>query len=139
MVGIIVRPPRSHTARAKKSLGAAEARRLLTYNGNVSANRYSPLKEINTANVASLKLKWIFPIQYFGLETTPLEADGVLYVTGPNQVFAIDALTGSTIWQYSRPASAGMVGDSKLGTNRGVAILRDKVLLCYRQWTPIGA
>lgn len=99
----------------------------LSYNGNDSANRYSPLKEINTANVSSLKVKWIFPIQYFGLETTPLAAAGVVYVTGPNQVFAIDALTGNAIWHYSRPASAGMVGDAKLGTNRGVAILRDKV------------
>ena len=99
----------------------------LTYNGNDSGNRYSTLKQIDVSNVSSLKLKWMFPISYFGLETTPLEAEGVLYVTGPNQVFALDALTGSAIWQYSRPATPGMVGDAALGTNRGVAILRDKV------------
>jgi PQQ-dependent dehydrogenase (methanol/ethanol family) len=98
-----------------------------TYNGSDSANRYSSLKQINTANVASLKLKWIFPIQYFGLEVTPLAANGVLYVTGPNQVFALDALTGAPIWHYSRPPTNGMVGDAKLGTNRGVAIWHDKV------------
>src|ERR1017187_476601 len=97
------------------------------YNGDYSANRYSPLKQISTANVSSLKLKWVFPIAYFGLEVTPLAADGVLYVTGPNQVFALDALTGEALWHYSRPASTGMVGDARLGTNRGVAILRDKV------------
>ena len=45
----------------------------------------------------------------FGLEVTPLAADGVLYVTGPNQVFALDALTGSPLWHYSRPASIGLV------------------------------
>jgi PQQ-dependent dehydrogenase (methanol/ethanol family) len=99
----------------------------LTYNGNDSANRYSPLRQITTANVAALKLKWIFPISYFGLEVTPLAADGVLYVTGPNQVFALDALTGNPFWHYSRPPSPGMDGDARLGTNRGVAILRDKV------------
>jgi glucose dehydrogenase len=99
----------------------------LTYNGNESGNRYSPLRQINLANVASLKLKWVFPISYFGLEVTPLAADGVIYVTGPNQVFALDALTGSLQWHYSRPPSAGMSGDAALGTNRGVAILRDKV------------
>jgi len=99
----------------------------LTHNGNDSGNRYSPLTQITRANVGSLELKWVFPIQYFGLETTPLASDGVIYVTGPNQVFAIDALNGSAIWQYSRPASPGMVGDARLGTNRGVAILRDKV------------
>jgi PQQ-dependent dehydrogenase (methanol/ethanol family) len=99
----------------------------LTYNGSDSANRYSPLKQISTANVASLKLQWVFPISHFGLEVTPLAAGGVLYVTGPNEVFALDALTGEAIWHYSRPASPGLLGDAKLGTNRGVAILRDKV------------
>src|SRR5205085_2544709 len=89
--------------------------------------RYSPLKQINTANVASLKLKWVYPISYFGLETTPLAADGVLYVTGPSQVFALDAVTGNALWQYSRPPTASLMGDAKLGTNRGVAIRGDKV------------
>ena len=30
----------------------------LTYNGNLSANRYSELKQINTANVGALRLKF---------------------------------------------------------------------------------
>lgn len=107
--------------------GAPQPGDWLTYNGNDSGNRYSPLDQINTSNVAALKLKWVFPIAHFGLEVTPIESGGVLYVTGPNQVYALDALTGSAIWQYSRPPSSGMVGDAKLGTNRGVAILNDKV------------
>jgi glucose dehydrogenase len=111
----------------KITWGAPEPGDWLSYNGNDSGNRYSPLKQIDIANVSSLKLKWVFPIPYFGLETTPLAAGGVLYVTGPNQVFAIDALTGNAIWHYSRPTSVGLVGDAKLGTNRGVAILDDKV------------
>ena len=98
-----------------------------TYNGHPSANRYSPLRQIDRANVAALQLKWVFPIPYFGLEVTPLAADGVLYVTGPNQVYALDAVTGQPLWQYSRPATPGMVGDAKLGTNRGVALWRDRV------------
>src|ERR1035438_1137764 len=99
----------------------------LTYDGRVSANRYSELKEIHAGNVAALRLKWIFPIPYYALETTPLEAGGVMYVTGPNQVFAIDALTGRQIWKYSRPQTRGLDGDAALGTNRGVAIRDDKV------------
>jgi PQQ-dependent dehydrogenase (methanol/ethanol family) len=99
----------------------------LTYNGNLSANRYSELKQIDTANVRGLQLKWLFPIPHFGLEVTPLEADGVMYVTGPNQAYALDALTGTEIWKYSRPQTRGMVGDASLGTNRGVAIRGDRV------------
>ncbi len=99
----------------------------VTYNGNLKANRYSELKQINTANVANLKLKWIFPTTYFGLEVTPLAADGALYVTAPNQVMALDAVTGNPLWKYARPQTPHLVGDASLGTNRGVAILEDKV------------
>jgi PQQ-dependent dehydrogenase (methanol/ethanol family) len=120
--------PMTGTEPARKiSWGPPQPGDWLTYNGSYSANRYRPSMQINASNVSSLKLKWIFPVQYFGLETTPLAAAGVLYVTGPNQVFALDALTGSPIWHYSRPISTGMVGDARLGTNRGVAIRRDKV------------
>jgi PQQ-dependent dehydrogenase (methanol/ethanol family) len=123
----ILTPLRAPEPARKLAWAAPQPGDWLTYNGNDSANRYSPLKQIGAANVSALKLKWVFPMSSFGLETTPLAAEGVLYVTGPNQVFALDALTGSALWQYSRPATPGLVGDAKLGTNRGVAVLRDKV------------
>jgi PQQ-dependent dehydrogenase (methanol/ethanol family) len=107
--------------------GPPQAGDWLTYNGDDSGNRYSALKQITTENVGSLRVKWVFPIQHFGLETTPIAADGVLYVTGPNQVFALDALTGAALWQYSRPQSRDLRGDASLGTNRGVALRDDKV------------
>jgi PQQ-dependent dehydrogenase (methanol/ethanol family) len=118
----------------------------LTYNGNVSANRFSELKEINTENVNQLQLKWIYTVplwkqfypntsyfrenmQYFGLETTPLVVDGILYATGPQQAFALDPRTGHLIWIYSRLRTPGVVGDAALATNRGLAILGDKVFM----------
>jgi PQQ-dependent dehydrogenase (methanol/ethanol family) len=101
----------------------------LTYNGNLQANRYSSLTQINTANVNRLGVKWVFPIEHFGLEATPIVADGVMYVTGPNQAYALDALSGRVIWKYSRPRTQGLVGDASLGTNRGMAILKDKVFM----------
>lgn len=116
----------------------------LTYNGELSGNRYSRLPQINTSNVKQLRLKWVFTVplwkqllpdtpyfqlnmQYFGLEVVPLVADGIMYATGPQRAYALDARTGQQIWSYSRPRSAGIVGDAALGTNRGVAILGDKV------------
>ncbi len=99
----------------------------VTYNGDMSGNRYSPHKEIRTSNVVGLKLKWVFPIAHFGLEATPLAADGVLYVTGPNQVYALDATNGNPLWHYSRPQTQGLAGDAKLGTNKGVALRKNKV------------
>jgi PQQ-dependent dehydrogenase (methanol/ethanol family) len=101
----------------------------LTYNGRLNGNRYSDLKQIDTGNITGLNLKWVFPIDHFGLETTPLVADGVMYVTGPNQAMALDASTGRLIWKYSRPRTPGLLGDAALGTNRGVAILGNNVFL----------
>ena len=50
-------------------MGCTSAGDWLTYNGNDSGNSNSPLKQIHTSNVYSLKLKWVFPIiSHFGLE-----------------------------------------------------------------------
>jgi PQQ-dependent dehydrogenase (methanol/ethanol family) len=59
----------------------------------------------------------------------PIVADGLMYVTGPNQAFALDARTGHQIWHYARPRTPGLFSDPSLGTNRGVAILGDKVFM----------
>jgi PQQ-dependent dehydrogenase (methanol/ethanol family) len=115
------------TAGKRVTWGKPQAGDWLTYNGSPSANRYSELKQIHAGNVGRLRLDWIFPIANYGLEVTPLEADGVMYVTAANEVFAIDALTGNRIWEYSRPRTRGLGGDAALGTNRGVAIRDDKV------------
>lgn len=98
-----------------------------TYNGDYSGNRYSPLRRIDAANVAALKLKWIFPVPHYALEVTPLVANGFMYITGPNQVYALDALTGREIWHYARPMTPGVQHDAALGTNRGVAVRGDRV------------
>jgi glucose dehydrogenase len=118
----------------------------LTYNGKVSGNRYSELTQINATNLSRLGVKWTFSIplwsqflpdtpyfrenmQYFGLEVVPIVADGIMYVTGPNQAFALDARTGHQIWHYARLRTPGLFSDPSLGTNRGVAILGDKVFM----------
>ena len=100
-----------------------------TYNGNLNANRYSELEQINTGNARKLGLKWTFSIDYFELETTPIVVDGVMYVTGPNSIYSLDALTGREIWHVRRPRTAGLTGDAATGINRGVAVLGDKVFM----------
>jgi len=100
-----------------------------TYNGKLDANRYSELEQINTGNVQKLALKWSFSTDFFKLETTPIVVDGVMYVTGPNSIYSLDAQTGREIWQFRRPRTAGLTGDAATGINRGVAVLGDKVFM----------
>ena len=125
----------------------------LTYNGKLSGNRYSELDqnqhdeceesgremELFDSSVEAVASGYALlreNMRYFGLESTPLVADGIMYVTGPQQVSALDALTGRPIWTYSRPRTAGLVSDPSLGTNRGVALLDDKVFTGDRQRPP---
>jgi len=102
-----------------------------TYNGTVNANRHSPLDQINTGNVQSLAMQWSYTLPYFGLEMTPLVSEGILFASGPNQVYAIDARSGQEIWRYSRPRSTNpnIAGDAAKGAQRGVALLGDRVFL----------
>ena len=103
-----------------------------SYNGHLSANRHSPLDQINTQNVATLVPRWTHDIGgKRALQMTPVVVDGVMYVTAVNEARALDARTGRQIWQFSRPQTPGLVptGDPAAGINRGVAVLGNRVFL----------
>ena len=65
-------------------------------------NRFSPLDQINAANVGKLGLAWSYPLNSIrGVEATPIVVDGIMYVTAPwSIVHAIDARTGEKIWTF---------------------------------------
>jgi alcohol dehydrogenase (cytochrome c) len=94
----------------------------LTYAGDVRSQRFSPLAQIDRANVSSLVPKWIFHVEGAKhLEASPLVFDGVMYVSNTNEVYALDARTGRRIWHYrARGARQDRV-------NKGVALLGDSV------------
>ena len=94
----------------------------LTYHGDYRGLRYSPLAQINRKTVVDLVPKWTYHVEHaFRLETTPLVFDGVMYITGSNEVDAIDARNGRQIWVYRDEQAA------KRGLNRGVALLGNSV------------
>ena len=97
-----------------------------SYNGSDTSNRHSTLDQIDRDNVVNLTTQWFFPIPGLPMiEGTPVVIAGVMYVTGPNQVYALDAMTGREIWRYSQPRTPGLVGDPAIGLNRGVAVYSD--------------
>jgi len=94
-----------------------------SYNGDYTGRRYSSLREIHRANVAQLRAAWVFhPGNTQRLEVTPVVIRGVMYVTSANDVFALDASTGRTLWHYSRPVSSGLLDDAAAHKSRGVAV-----------------
>ena len=103
----------------------------LTYAGDYSARRHSPLKQIHTGNVGSLATQWVYNLAVGRrLSSVPLVYDGIMYVGNSDEVHALDAKTGRKIWYYHEDN----VQDGGRA-NRGVALLGDKVFFvtgdCY--------
>jgi len=99
------------------------------YNGNMAAQRYSPLDQINAENVGTIRQAWSFSTEKFGPSpefnntSTPLEVDGVLYATmgATRNVAALDATTGQLLWMW-RPEEGSRYDDApRKGAGRGVA------------------
>ena len=101
----------------------------VTNGGNMTNQRYSTLKQIDTGNVKQLKGAWMARLNGSGVggkysaEATPLVKDGLIYVvTGNDDVFALNAKTGEILWERK----SGI--DQKITTvccgwlNRGLAM-----------------
>jgi alcohol dehydrogenase (cytochrome c) len=90
----------------KQQLTAPPTSAWITNGGTIFNQRYSPLTQINKDTVRNLRAEWRIHLnsgvgpQYSG-QAQPLFYEGVLYyVTGANDVFAIDVQTGNTLWKY---------------------------------------
>ena len=72
------------------------------YGHDPGAARYSPLKQIDTTNVARLQRAWTYHTGESGnFETTPIVVDHVLYFSTPHQqIVALDPETGREIWKF---------------------------------------
>ena len=108
----------------------------LTNGGTLMNQRYSPLDEIDTDNVADLKGVWMTDLDGSGVaakysaEAQPIVHQGVMYVpTGADDVFAVSVDTGKVLWRYQANL------DQKISTvccgwlSRGVALGDGKVYL----------
>lgn len=93
--------------------------------GDWGNTRYSTLAQITTANVKTIKGAWMARLNSgfgagFSQQATPVVKDGVMYITtGEQDVFALDAKTGSPIWEY-RPQADQKTPDNK--AKRGVGL-----------------
>jgi alcohol dehydrogenase (cytochrome c) len=101
-----------------------------TYHGTIDSQRFSTLDQINMSNVRNLAPAWIFSMPNSQrLQAVPLVVDGVMYMTGWNEIYAIDATTGRQLWTFNRPRTEGILGDAGAGSHRGAAIAGDRVFM----------
>jgi quinohemoprotein ethanol dehydrogenase len=108
----------------------------ITNGGNVYNQRYSPLLDINTGNVANLKADWQSHLNGSGVgppfsgEAQPIIHNGVIFViTGADDVFAIDVNTGKKLWVYQANLDRKITTVCCGWTSRGVAIGEGKIFV----------
>ena len=102
----------------------------LTYNRTYDSRHHSPLDQVNRDNAGDLELKWVFQAESLEkFESTALAVDGVIYnVQMPNDVVALDAVTGRKFWQYTH-VLAEKVNVCCGRINRGLAILGETLYM----------
>src|SRR5262245_65304585 len=66
---------------------------------DLAATRFSPLTQINTSNIGSLKQAWTYRLGG-GATSAPLVVDGVMFASSGPRVVALDADTGKELWAY---------------------------------------
>jgi quinohemoprotein ethanol dehydrogenase len=100
-------PVRAADPEIDRLLQAPIGKDWVTNGGNMTNQRYSTLKHIDTTNVKQLKGAWMTRLKGSGLggkyslEATPLVKDGIMYIsTGNDDVFALNAKTGEILWEH---------------------------------------
>ncbi len=106
-----------------------------------TAQRFSPLTQIDASNVNQLGLAWFDDLDTFrGVEATPLYADGVLYNILPfNVTIAYDARTGERLWTYDPevPREVARLACCE-PVSRGLAMWGDKIIIATLDGRLIG-
>jgi alcohol dehydrogenase (cytochrome c) len=96
-----------------------------TFHGDYTGQRHSKLAQITPANVHQLTLAWTFQTgQAVGIKSTPILVNGIMYITAPDNIWAMDARNGRQLWRYTYPNNQGF----HIG-HRGAAVYEDNVYL----------
>ena len=130
LVGLLSLRVRGQVTPERLASAANEPQNWLTYSGNYSSTRYSPLNQITSANVANLKLQWVYQATVAGnWQTTPIVVDGIMYITQRlNDVVALDAQTGRAFWIYRYTPAADRIVCCG-ANNRGLGILGNTLFM----------
>jgi quinohemoprotein ethanol dehydrogenase len=125
-------PPAADVDAMRLAAAEPDGRNWMSHGRTYSEQRYSPLEQVHTGNVAKLGLAWSLELDTWrGQEATPLVIDGVMYTTTAwSKVVAIDAATGEQLWQYDPRVPREVAANSCCDVvNRGLAAWKGRLFL----------
>jgi acido-empty-quinoprotein group A len=118
-------PATPHVSLNPSDIGKPPIGAWTTFNGDFSGQRYSTLNQIRPRNLHRLAFQWVYRITSVGaqrgapvpvIKCTPLLVDGMLYITLPDHLWALDARTGKELWHYDWIDHGGhLVGQRGVG------------------------
>lgn len=117
---------------ARLAAAALDSANWLSHGRTYSEQRYSPLDDISEETVSELGLAWSFELgSKRGVQSTPIVADGVMYVTAPwSIVHALDAASGAHLWTYDPQVPRAHARHACCSVaSRGVAIYEGRVFV----------
>ena len=104
---------------------------VLSWGIGTQGQRYSPLKQINTATVGKLVPAWSFSFggeKQRGQESQPVIHNGKMFVTGSySRIYALDVKTGQKLWKYEHRLPDGIMPCCDV-INRGAALYDNLVI-----------
>src|SRR5437899_7904752 len=117
-------PLGAQVSHSRLASAASDDGQWLSYSGSYRSERFSPLRQISRENVKRLRPLWLYqPAGTGALETTPVVADGVMYIStgSPGRVVALDLKSGRPLWEWTRPMPDTVHNLGFPRANRGVA------------------
>jgi quinohemoprotein ethanol dehydrogenase len=99
--------------------------------GDGSERHYSPLNQVDKANVSKLGLAWHYELESGFTPSTPVEAEGKLFITtGHSHIRAFEAATGKLLWEYDAKTREIVNDPLHLGWgNKGLAYWNGRVII----------
>ncbi len=80
------------------------------YRHDYAGTGYSPLSQINTANVSNLREVWSYSLQAPNSQATPIVVNGTMYVPAADRVVALEPETGAERWRHVSGAAPSRRG-----------------------------
>jgi alcohol dehydrogenase (cytochrome c) len=121
----------ANVTQAMLSNTAKDPKSVLSFGMGTEGQRYSPLTQINTQNVAKLTPAWSMSFggeKQRGQESQPLIHNGKMFVTASySRIFAVDLKTGTKLWKYEHRLPDGIMPCCDV-VNRGAALFGNLVI-----------
>ena len=101
----------------------------MSYRRTYDVTGFSPLDQIDRANVSELRLVWAYSMRdATGWTPTPIVANGLMYVSeGSGRVTAFDAVSGDVVWLHQRSYPEDIERSQAFMRHRGVSVYGDTI------------